>query len=109
MLARIVKYSPLPSAHSPPPIPNHSHSKWKGNTGPAPRSEAASSPNVAAAAPDTPRINAEPDTIQPPRTPPKKLPVPPRQISAILPDLGSTCDGKPRFGPETAAPGSDLL
>jgi hypothetical protein len=42
---------------------------------------------------DDSQINAEPDTTHPPRTPPKKLPVPPRRLSAILPDHGSTCSG----------------
>ena len=111
MVARIVKNSPLPSAHSPPPIPNHSHSKRKGNPGPAPapRSEAAASPYFAAVAPDTPRINAERDTTRPPRTPVKKLPVPPRRVSAIPPDLGSTCDRKPRSGRNIAVNGSGPL
>lgn len=101
MVARKANCSPLPSAHSPPPIPNHSHSKWKGSPGPAPRSEAAVSTHVAAAAP---RINAERDTTQPPRAPPEKLPVPPRRLSAIPPDLGS---GIPDSAPEAAAPGSN--
>jgi hypothetical protein len=100
VVARKANYSPLPSAHSPPPIPNHSHSKWKGSPGPAPRSEAVVSTHVAAAAP---RINAERDTTQPPRAPPEKMPVPPRRFSAIPPDLGS---GNPDSAPEAGAPGS---
>lgn len=78
--AGAVKCSPLPSTHSPPPIPNQSHSKQKGSPGPAPRSEPPISPHVAAAAPETPRINAEPGTTA---QPPQKLPVPPTAL-----DLG---------------------